>query len=97
MDIFLFVAVFAALVGAGIGWLFRGRVVLTAALCIAAALLAQFLIILYGGPQIEHLTVHYLIGYAIYMVGPFLLFYLFPCVAAGVTTSLLARRVCEKS
>ena len=95
MEVFLFIALFAVLVGVGIGWLCRGRAALTVAVCMAAALVAQAVIIFCAGPEIEHFTLHYLTGYAIYMVGPFLLFYLFPCVAAGTTTSFLTRRLCR--
>jgi hypothetical protein len=95
MEILLFIAVFAILVGAGIGWLFRGRALLTIVLCTITASLGGALLILCTGPPIEHFTIHYLIGYTIYMVGPFLLFCLLPCTAAGVTISLLTRRLCK--
>jgi hypothetical protein len=95
MEIFLFIAVFAIVVGAGIGWLFRGRVLLIIVLCAITACLGQASVIICAGPPIEHFTIHYLIGYTTYMVGPFLLFYLLPCTAAGITITLVTRRLCK--
>jgi len=95
MEIFVLIAVFAGLVGGGIGWLCRGRLVLTFRICIAVALVAQTVVIICAGPEIEHFTLNYLIGYAIFMGPFFLLCYLLPCVTAGLITNVVARRLCN--
>ena len=95
MEIFILIVVFAALVGGTIGWLCRGRVPLTTATCALTALTGQAAIILWGEPPNAEFSLHDLIGYVIYMGGPFVLFYLLPCVVAGLTTSFFVRKFCK--
>ena len=92
VEIFLFIAFFAILVGAGVGWLSRGHLLFTILVCSGLAFLGQALVICCAGPPIEHFTMHYLAGYTLYLIGPFLLFYLFPCAGAGALVCLLAGR-----
>src|SRR5215831_11987191 len=97
MEIFLFIVAFATLVGAGVGWLLRGKLLFSILLCAAIAFLGQALVIYRAGPPIEHFTVHYLVGYTLYLVGPFLLFYFFPCVTAGALACFFTRQSLRQS
>jgi len=92
VEIFLYVALFAILIGAGIGWLLRGRPLIAIIACVAVPSLGQVL----TAPPIEHFTMHYLIGYTLHVIPPFIAFYLWPCVAAGALASVLATKKSDK-
>ncbi len=90
MHLLIIVALLSAIVGAGVGWLCRGRVLLAASVCSSIAVIAQVICIVLFGPKIEALTFDYLVGYSIYLIGPFLIVFFFPCVLAGVCIALFA-------
>lgn len=78
-------------IGAIIGWFSRGLLVRALVLSAAASLGCLAAVLFYGGEP-QSIELCYLATLPIYWIGPYVLFFLIPCVVAAWLTIFIYRR-----
>jgi hypothetical protein len=92
MEGFLLVALITVVLGGFLGWIFRGSVLPLITTCIALSLCLQLGSIFYFGPKVEEFSVHYLIGFSTYLIGPYILFFLCPLLCSALLVFFVQSR-----